>query len=106
MSDKKIKPNQQLALTSLLAGKNVEEASQAAGVDPRTLNRWMKEPAFKTELDEGQAEMTRMALRRLAGLLEKSVTELESLLNNANLKPDERLRVIRTILNGYARIFE
>jgi hypothetical protein len=50
--------------------------------------------------------MTRTALRRLAGLLEKGIDELETLLSNAGLKPQEKLQVVRTILNGYPRFHE
>jgi hypothetical protein len=34
------------AVLALLSSRNVEEAARAAGVNPRTLYRWMKEPEF------------------------------------------------------------
>ena len=48
MSDfgEKLGPKKQKAILALLSSRNVEEAARVAGVEPRTLYRWMKEPEF------------------------------------------------------------
>jgi hypothetical protein len=102
----RLKPKQQLAIMELLKGSTFEEASSTAGVSDRTLRRWMQEPGFKQALSSGQSEMIGRAVRRLANLVDKSLDELETLLKVANLKPHERVQVIRTALNGFARIHE
>ncbi len=102
-----LKPKQRLAIASLLTGSTIEQASEAAGVNRKTLGRWMRDEDFKRALDSAVGDLARAAARRLAGLLEKSVGELESLLNTmAGMKPHERLQVIRTVLTSYSRTVE
>jgi hypothetical protein len=42
----KLGPKQEAAILALLSSRNVEEAARTAGVSPRALYRWMKEPEF------------------------------------------------------------
>jgi transposase-like protein len=46
--EEKLGAKQEAALLALLSSRNVEEAARTAGVSPRALFRWMKEPAFNT----------------------------------------------------------
>ena len=43
---KKLGRKQEAAVLALLSSRNVEEAARVAGVNPRTLYRWQKEPEF------------------------------------------------------------
>jgi hypothetical protein len=45
-SKEKLGAKQDAAILALLSSRNVEEAARTAGVNQRTLFRWMKEPAF------------------------------------------------------------
>lgn len=102
----RLKPKQQLAIQELLTGKTIEQASAAVGVSDRTLRRWMENDDFRRFLNTAMSDLARMAARRLAGLLDKTVDELEKLLNSSGLKPLERLQVIKTVLTSYSRTSE
>lgn len=49
----------EVAIAALLSQRNQEEAAQAAGVSKRTLNRWLRMPAFRAAyLDARRAAMS------------------------------------------------
>jgi len=58
-------PRKKLALSALLKGCSVAESSQLAKVTPRTLNRWMAEPGYVTELRQAEGELISEAIRSL-----------------------------------------
>ncbi|NUQ86493.1 MAG: hypothetical protein HUU11_17455 [Anaerolineales bacterium] len=101
-----VTPRQQIAITALLTGSNLEQAAQAANVSPRTLYRWMRDDAFAKALDQAQADITHQAARKLANLLNEGVDGLGTLLKTANLPPMERLRIIQTILQAFPKLHE
>lgn len=101
-----LKPRQQIAITALLTGANIEQTAQSAQVDPRTVRRWMREAGFIRALDQAQADITREAARKLSNLLNESVDGLGDLLKTANLQPMDRLRIIQTILQAFPKIHE
>lgn len=45
-SKEKVGAKQEAAILALLSSRNIEEAARVAGVNQRTLFRWMKDPAF------------------------------------------------------------
>jgi len=51
MSDFKWNKSKEAAALSLAAGETQAEAAAEAGVDPRTLYRWLAEPDFAEEVD-------------------------------------------------------
>lgn len=101
-----LKPRQQIAITALLTGSNIEQAAETANVSERTLRRWMKEDGFIRALDQAQADLLRQASRKLSNLLTDGVDGLGDLLKTANLAPMERLRIIQTILQVFPKIHE
>lgn len=103
-----LKPKQPKAIESLLAGKSFDEASQEAGVDRRTLSRWMKEDGFTRALAQAQTDIVRASLRRFTVLFQKSVDLLDTLLSKEKIGQDDlnKLRVIQTVQSNYPRVHE
>jgi len=66
-----LQPEQELAITELLAGKTDKQAAKAAGVSRETVNRWRNhDPYFQAELNRRQQEIWnahKMSLRGLVG---------------------------------------
>ena len=93
------------AIIELAAGADVSKAAEAAGVERETVSRWKQNPDFKAALVKIESETAADATRRLAGLLDKTVDELEALLSKV-LDPVDKIRVIRTILTCYPRMAE
>ena len=63
--------HQDRALELLLTGKTTLEAAALVGVDPRTVRRWKKEPAFAEELSELRQEIHDEIMLRAMALVEK-----------------------------------
>jgi hypothetical protein len=73
------------ALAALIAGSSVKEAAAASGVDPRTVNRWLSDPEFASQLTEGQAGMLASAQARLSALTDLAVDVLEAALRHGDV---------------------
>ena len=67
MTDEGITEKQLPALEALFQGATLEVAAKAAGVDPRTVKRWKKLPAFQRELQARADAMLSAAQRMAAG---------------------------------------
>lgn len=82
-----LKPQQELALGALLAGENVTDAADAAGVDRTTLHRWLREDmTFCAELNRYRAALRRMTMGRLLQLVPKAVDVLDRALDEADTR--------------------
>jgi hypothetical protein len=77
----KLSRKQESAIAALLTAATIARAAKQAGVSLRTLQRWMKEPAF--------AAAYRQARRQV---VDHAVTLLQSLCGSAVLALDEALR--------------
>lgn len=74
-----VTPNQVKAIAALLIG-TVGDAAKAANVSDRTIQRWLKEAAFKKALAEAEAAVLAEAARIAAGASSKAVRELLAIL--------------------------
>ena len=64
-ADEKLAPRQEAAILSLLTSRGIEEAAKAANVPPRTLYRWLKEPAFDSAYRRAKRTAFGQAIARL-----------------------------------------
>ena len=53
------------AIVALLSQRNVEEAARVAGIGPRTLYRWLKEPEFEAAYRTAKRAAFGQAVARL-----------------------------------------
>jgi hypothetical protein len=74
-----LQPEQELAITELLAGKTDKQAAKEVKVCRETINRWRNhDPYFQAELNRRQQEIWnahKMSLRGLVGDAIESITE-------------------------------
>lgn len=89
MSDS-VTPKQRRAIEALVIGSSVTAAAKAAGVSRQTVHTWMRQVGFAEALDLAEAEVRRTAVRRLTAALEKSVTAIMRLIDEAE---DESVRL-------------
>ena len=70
---------QHRAIVALLTTPAITAAAEKAGVNPKTLTRWMAQPAFMTELKAQQAVVIDQTVVRLVGGLEMALNALARL---------------------------
>lgn len=68
VTDNGLTSKQQAAIRALLETSSPAAAAGQIGVTPRTVYRWLKEPAFVSALRAAEGEALRGLSRRLAGL--------------------------------------
>lgn len=95
---------QQMALPYIAATPSVTRGAKAANIARATLHVWMKDPAFRSELERARKDAVELAHTELQGLALKSVAALAGLLEH----PDPRVRsvAVRTALHHAARVSE
>ena len=103
---KKLKPKQEAAILALLTARTVEEAASTAGVPPRTLHRWMREPVFDAGLREAKRAAFGQGIARLHQMCSAAVTTLGRVMVDAKTPPATKVRAADSILNHTARAIE
>src|SRR5580704_4943340 len=103
---KKLKPKQEAAILALLTARTVEEAASTAGVPPRTLHRWMREPVFDAGLREAKRAAFGQGIARLHQMCSAAVTTLGRVMVDAKTPPATKVRAADSILNHTARASE
>lgn len=104
-NERGLEAKQVVALESLLRGATATEAARVAGVDRRTIFRWLRTDfQFQAAVNRGRRELREAAMMRLERLTDSAVTALERALGQG----DSRLAlvVLRGLgfLNGVAGI--
>ena len=97
-SNKQLEPKKEAAILSLLSSRSIEEAAQVAGVDPRTLYRWMKEPAFDAEYRTAKRAAYSQALARLHQMASAAVSTIAKIMVDQNAPASIRLRAADSVL--------
>jgi transposase len=73
LRDAALTHEQHLALDHLFRGASLSEAARRAGVDRRTVQRWVKLPLFQAEFQRQQNNLSAEQRARLAALAQKAV---------------------------------
>lgn len=92
-----LSPRQNVALPYIASEPTLSEGARAARIAKMTLMRWMRDPAFKAELEHIRRNMADLAFNELEGLTLKSVIRLEQLLDDPD--PKVRLRALKVTLS-------
>jgi hypothetical protein len=90
-------PKQSIALNALIAGKRIHEAAAAAGVNRRTLTRWLQSPVFRAALNYELQQITQQTAIRSAGVTNHALDALDRLITSAD-DPAIVIRAARAIL--------
>ena len=85
------------ALPYVASEPTLSEGARAARIARMTLSRWMREPAFREELERIRRNIAELAYNELEGLTLKSVIRLEQLLDDPD--PNVRHRAVKTALS-------
>jgi hypothetical protein len=96
----------QKALTSLLAGGNLQDAASAASVEKRTIYRWLEKPAFYEELQRRKNKAIDAASVRLAGGMDKAIGVMITIMDDLDTPAGIRLRAANYYLSHALRYVE
>lgn len=94
------------AITCLLSNPTVTSAASAAGVSDRTLQRWMAEPGFQSELHAASQALLEQAARRLVGLSACAIGVLGDVMSDAVTPAGVRARSADLILGNALKLQE
>ena len=99
-------PKQLQALRSLLTKPSVNEAAKDAGVNARTIYRWLELPEFRKALTQAEDQAIDAATRGLISLTEKSILVLNSVLDADVMQPSTKLRAVELALSNLLKLVE
>ena len=105
MSAKPRQKNREFAIAALSAGDSQADAARRAGVNARTIQRWLDDDAFVAAVREARAAALDSALGRLHSLSLKAATTLGLLLSPRS-QPSIRLAAARAVLEASLRLRE
>jgi transposase-like protein len=98
---------QNLALTSLLAGRSISSAASVAGVARQTVGRWMRDDAdFREALRDGQMQAIERAARLVAAQSCDAVEYFAQVLHNSKNEPALRLKAARFLADAAFKLHE
>ena len=92
-----LSPRQTAALPYVASEPNLSEGARAAQIGRRTLSRWMRESAFRAELQRVRRNISDLAFSELEGFTLKGVIRLVQLLDDPD--PTVRHRAAKAILS-------
>ena len=105
-SGEKFGRKKEAAVMALLSSRNVEEAARVAGVDPRTLYRWMKDPEFDAAYREAKRAAFSQSIARLHQMSSAAVSTLGKIMIDANAPASTRVRAADSILDHTSKAIE
>lgn len=97
---------QEKALACLVTSPTIKAAAQAAGVDYRTMRRYLDDAEFLAEYRHITTEMLADARMRGQQLLSPAMETLAEICNDAAAKATERIAAARAILEWGIRLTE
>src|SRR5713226_8191602 len=104
-SCEKLSPKKERAIVALLT-RNVDEAARVAGVEPRTLYRWMKEPEFDTAYRAARRAAFSQSIARLQQGSSAAATTLLKLAIDTNTPASTRARAAIAVIGLGAKGIE
>ena len=94
---KSLTQRQLVALPYVASEPTTTEGARAAGIARMTLTRWMRDPAFREEIERIRRNISELAYSEMEGMTFKSVIRLEQLLDDPD--PNVRHRASKIILS-------
>lgn len=91
-------PIQTRAIVALMENRTIADAAYKAGVNERTIYRWMNDPFFKLHLVEAEAQAMGSATRRLSQGANDALDTLSQIMNDPEMAASIRLAAARTWL--------
>lgn len=94
------------ALEALLEGKTVPMAAEAAGVDERTVRRWLKKPAFYAELQARATEILDATTQRFALVMSNAPQIIQTIMMDKTAPPAVRLAAAKIATDSRLKLLE
>ena len=98
-----LSPRQVTALQVLAGGGSTSEAATAAGVNIRSVERWMRQKEFRNALRTTQAAVIDSIAARLVALAKVSVETLHDVLSDKEASHSIKVRVAVAALEAAAK---
>ena len=106
MDEPKLTAKQVKGLEALLDGANIQDAAAAAGVNRKTLGRWLTDPLFWKTYQLNSRHALELAARRLTGKLDMAVDMLASVMEDDEAPPGVRLRAAQQVIEGSLKLLD
>ena len=106
MDEPRLTAKQAKGLEALLDGANIQDAAAAAGVNRKTLGRWLTEPLFWKTYQLNSRRGLELAARRLAGNLDGAVELITSVMEDDEAPPAVRLRAAQHVIDSSLHLLE
>lgn len=97
--EKKITPKQHQAIQAILAGKTRAEAAEAAGINDRTIYKWLQDEAFTRALRTAETQAITTAQAALIARIEENLEILDNIKRGANTSDNARIRAVQLQLD-------
>jgi catalase (peroxidase I) len=101
-----LSPNQQKAIAALLTSKSNEEAARQSGISPRTLSRYLSDPAFKAEYQKAFNGLVERATRQAQRNLTPAVSTLQEIMQDPEQNGQVRVSAARSLLEYSMKLSE
>ena len=101
-----LKPAQERALLSILAGKSFEAVAAEVGVNSSTIRRWRKEPLFQAALDSERRRLVASTTDTLRQAGIEAVTQLRAILADPNCPAAVKVQAAGCVLAHLFRAVE
>jgi hypothetical protein len=98
-----LSPPQLIALNALSIGRRINQAADAAGVTPRTINRWLHTPAFRAALNHEIQERNRQAALRATCAADLALDALTRIIES-DADPATMIKAARAIFHHRAQV--
>src|SRR5262245_34525881 len=102
----KLDGHQERALAALLSSSSHAEAAQRAGISESTLQRWLREPAFREEYRAARRALLEAAIGRLQSASGDAVQVLQDVLTDPQAGANARIRAACSILDYSVKAVE
>ena len=99
-------PRQEKALAALVTSPTIKAAATAAGIDYRTIRRYLEDPDFLQEYRHITTELLADARMRGQQLLSPALDTLAEICTNPAAKNAERIAAARSLLEWACRLTE
>lgn len=94
---------QKAAVNALANGFTRSQAAEAAGINERTIYKWLREPAFTAELGRAREAALQSGVTQLTGEMETAVSTLSDSMRGEEVTADQ-IRAANYLLN-HARAY-
>lgn len=101
-----LKPKQQQAIAAILSSGSITEAANQAGLNERTIYRWMTQDDFRAALYSEEDRVIDIAIRRLLNLSDKAINTFEELLGKEAANDNVKLRAAQLVIDNLIRLRE